>query len=122
MGDLSAHFSRSEFRDHRTGALPDGMPNPHLIAVLEDLRRRSGGRPLTIVSGYRSPATNAAVGGAADSRHMHGDAADIPSGYARVQAAQDAGARGIGHDRNGWVVHIDVRPGPPVVFMDEPHR
>ncbi len=35
------------------------------------------GRPLTVNSGYRSPALNAAVGGAASSAHMDGRAADV---------------------------------------------
>lgn len=118
MGDLSPHFSRSEFRDHKTGALIG--PSQGLVDALERLRSARGGRPLSIVDGYRSPATNAAVGGASDSRHMHGDAADIPAGYCNVDQARKAGFTGIGHKRNGWVVHVDCRPGPVVVFVDEP--
>lgn len=109
MGDLTQHFSRAEFDSH------DGKraaPTARLLAMLERLRLIAGDRPLTIVSGYRSPEHNKRVGGAPDSRHMHNDAADIPKGYARVADAERAGAVGIG-DKDGWAVHVDVRPGPP---------
>ena len=38
-------------------------------------------------SGYRSPALNAAVGGAPRSRHMYGEAADITVGSPSANAA-----------------------------------
>jgi zinc D-Ala-D-Ala carboxypeptidase len=106
MGDLSRHFSRSEFRDRRTGELVE--PPCRLLVSLELLRLMCGGTPLRIVSGYRSPSTNAEVGGAPDSRHLHGDAADIPGGYATVAQAEDAGFDGIG-ESGGWAIHVDVR-------------
>lgn len=109
MGDLTAHFSRSEFVDRRTGQLVE--PPARLLAVLEVVRW-IGGRPLRIVSGYRSPETNSEVGGAPASRHLFGDAADIPSGFVTVDQAAAAGAVGIG-EKDGWAVHVDVRPGPP---------
>ncbi|MBD0267427.1 MAG: peptidase M15 family protein [Cyanobacteria bacterium Co-bin8] len=50
--------------------------------ALEDIRYRFGGRPMSINSWYRPPAVNAAVGGASQSRHLAGDAADfVISGY-----------------------------------------
>jgi len=115
MGDLSPHFSRWEFRDHRTGELVG--PDPKLIEVLECLRARDG-RPLRVVSGYRSPGTNAAVGGARNSQHIYGRAADLEPGRFTATQAHDCGARGVGVDRNGWVVHVDVRPSAPVTFPD----
>jgi uncharacterized protein YcbK (DUF882 family) len=118
MGDLSPHFSRSEFTEHDNGALPAGMPAPSLIAALERLRSEIG-RPIPIVSGYRSPAYNAEVGGARDSRHTHGDAADISSAlHVTVDQARRAGFTGIGFNRAAWVVHVDTRPGPRVQFLD----
>lgn len=116
MGDLSEHFSRWEFRDRRTGGLVG--PDAALVAVLERIRR-SIGRPLPIVSGYRTAATNRSVGGAPRSQHRVGRAADVPSGLVTVEQARAAGARGIGV-RKGWVVHIDTRRtvGPVVVFDD----
>jgi uncharacterized protein YcbK (DUF882 family) len=82
-----------------------------LIDVLERIRALDG-RPLRIVSGYRSPARNRAVGGAQRSQHLYGRAADIPQGRATVDQAAAAGARGIG-ERNGWAIHVDTRPGHP---------
>ena len=39
--------------------------------------RTAYGQPLTVDSGYRNPAHNAAIGGAADSQHMFGTAVDF---------------------------------------------
>lgn len=48
-----------------------------IARVLEDIRRRFGSRSMQINSWYRDPATNAAIGGASQSRHMTGDAVDF---------------------------------------------
>jgi uncharacterized protein YcbK (DUF882 family) len=114
VGDLSPHFSRSEFDCH------DGQranPDPELVERLEQLRARLGGKPLVIVSGFRDAAYNRAVGGAPNSQHVRNRAADIRSGLARVSDAEAVGFRGIGHC-GGWVVHLDVRPGALAVFTD----
>lgn len=114
MGDLSLHFSRSEFRCHGYGKA--GHPahvdlvDPELVRRLEVLRSTIG-RPLTIISGHRCPWENRRVGGAANSQHLYGKAADIPSGYASVATAASAGFTGIGN-RGAWAVHVDVRPSP----------
>lgn len=47
--------------------------------VLDPLRIWYG-KPITVNSGYRCPALNKAVGGAATSQHMNGQAADIDTG------------------------------------------
>ncbi len=108
MGDLSQNFSSREFEDRRTGDHP--LPSPALLVVLERIRGLTG-RPLSIVSGYRSLATNSQLPTAArDSRHTYGDAADIPPGHATEAQARAAGARGIGV-KDGWAIHVDVRPG-----------
>lgn len=109
MGDLSPHFDSSEFVDRHKGRRQD--PPCRLVAALEHLRG-SVGRPLVIVSGYRTPETNKEVGGAPDSRHLHGDAADIPEGYATLAQAEAAGFTGIG-TKGQWAIHVDVRPGGP---------
>jgi len=115
MGDLSPHFSRGEFRDHRTGDLVG--PSPGLLAILESIRGRIG-RPLPIVSGYRATSTNRSVGGAPRSYHLSGRAADFPQGLVDVDTAIAAGAGGIGV-REGWVVHVDDRrTSRPVIFAD----
>lgn len=110
MGDLSAHFDSSEFADRSTGhRLP---PPADLVQVLERIRALRPG-PLQIVSGHRCCEHNAAIGGANRSRHIYGDAADIPPGRATPQEAFDAGAVGVGVDGE-WAVHVDVRPGDRV--------
>lgn len=45
-------------------------------AVLDPLRARYG-HPINVSSGYRCPRLNKAVGGAATSQHVRGEAADI---------------------------------------------
>lgn len=47
--------------------------------VLDPLREKFG-RPIIINSGFRCPALNKAVGGAATSQHTKGEAADIDTG------------------------------------------
>lgn len=47
--------------------------------VLDPLRERFG-RPVIVSSGFRSKDLNAAVGGARNSQHLNGEAADIYSG------------------------------------------
>lgn len=37
------------------------------------------GKPIVVTSGFRSKAVNAAVGGASDSQHLKGEAADLQS-------------------------------------------
>ncbi len=51
-----------------------------LVDNVLDPLRQAWGRPLTVNSGYRCPALNRAVGGAAASQHLLGQAADITAG------------------------------------------
>lgn len=115
MGDLSKNFSRHEFACR--GRVISGHPahepvvSGHLVDHLEKLRQICGGRPLVIISGHRCGWWNRRVGGAGQSRHVVGDAADIPEGYATVAQAEAAGFTGIGN-RGRWAVHVDTRPAP----------
>lgn len=82
---LSDHFILYEFT--RSGAaIEHDLPNlPALhqeqalrdlaIHVLEPLRRQFG--PVVISSGFRTPKVNRIVGGAPNSQHTRGEAADI---------------------------------------------
>lgn len=101
------HFTPGEFRCPHCGV---ALVRPLLIAVLEVVRHSTGAKPLRIVSGYRCPVHNKAVGGAKDSQHMYGAAADIPPGRVTLDDARAAGARGVG-TAGAWVVHLDVRDG-----------
>lgn len=51
-----------------------------LIDNLLDPVRRLYGKPITVNSGYRSPALNRMVGGKPNSQHLRGQAADITTG------------------------------------------
>lgn len=107
-GRATAHFTWQEL----------GHPPParraralQLARQLEVLRSQLGGKPIRIVSGYRSRSTNARVGGAERSQHLVAAAADLPRGTATIAQAERAGFRGIGYS-GGWAIHVDVREGP----------
>jgi uncharacterized protein YcbK (DUF882 family) len=107
-GRLSAHFTADELACPHCGACVVREP---LVALLERIRAHLG-QPLQIVSGYRCPTHNAKVGGASDSMHMYGAAADVPAvGRLTLLDAFKLGAVGAG-TKNGIVVHVDVRDGP----------
>ena len=114
---LSPHFHVREFR------CKDGtdtvMVDEALTVVLQCIREHFG-KAVTITSGYRTAAHNAAVGGAKSSQHLLGRAADI-----RVQgvSVEDVAAYaerlmpdwgGVGRypvkagRATGWV-HVDTR-------------
>lgn len=79
MMEITEHFSREEFDCH------DGTPYPKewiadrlkpLCEALEEMRAIGTG-PMHITSGYRTESWNHSVGGAKDSQHVQGRAADI---------------------------------------------
>lgn len=86
MSDLSEHFTLEELTFSEV-ALRKGLINTpppiqaanlaKLCSSLLEPARALLGAPLRINSGYRAPAVNAAVGGAGDSAHMDGRAADV---------------------------------------------
>jgi zinc D-Ala-D-Ala carboxypeptidase len=110
-GRLSPHFVAAEFACPHCAA---AIVSPELVRVLESIRAHLR-RPLPIVSGYRCPIHNRSVGGAADSQHMYGRAADLPLKLVSISMASHAGAIGIGH-QDGFVRHVDVREGPRAVW------
>lgn len=75
---LTAHFDSREFRCHDGTEVPaELLPNLQELANRLQVLRDAIGEPLIIVSGYRSPAWNAKVGGAEHSLHMRAMAADV---------------------------------------------
>ena len=112
-GQDSPHFRASEFACPHCGVT---LVRPALQACLERLRGHVD-KPVRIVSGYRCPVHNTAIGGAANSQHMYGAAADIPIGTARPMQARHAGFSGIGISR-GWAIHVDVRDGKPQSWFE----
>lgn len=86
MTYLSTHFTLSELTDSQTAArqgidnTPDAQTLERLKLTcygLEEVRKELGEKPILISSGYRSAALNAAVGGAAGSQHLLGQAVDF---------------------------------------------
>ena len=83
--NLSPHFSLAELVSSQVATRKgiDNTPAPAIVANLTRLAalleqvRALVGAPIAISSGYRSPALNRAVGGAASSAHVLGLAADI---------------------------------------------
>lgn len=83
---LSNNFELSEFVISQTAARKgiNNTPPPEVIENLKELcvnilepLRAHVGLPIRISSGYRSPALNAAVGGAKTSQHVFGQACDF---------------------------------------------
>lgn len=75
---LSANFYLDEFVSHNDIAPTDDIiDNLKLLAQRLQVLRDILNKPIRINSGYRSPSHNAAVGGAPNSYHLIGMAADI---------------------------------------------
>ncbi|MFI7026058.1 D-Ala-D-Ala carboxypeptidase family metallohydrolase [Micromonospora sp. NPDC049900] len=83
---------------------------------LEALRKGLGDQPLKVTSGFRSRTCNSQVGGASNSQHLYGNAADLVSDNHSLcqiaRAARNHGFSGIigpgvsGHNSH---VHVDSR-------------
>lgn len=109
LDKYSPHFSKKEL-----ACKCCGEPGPiasELIEALEELRKMAG-CPLIVTSGYRCKRHNAEVGGAKDSQHMKGTAADVKAKTLTplelcALAAQIPAIKGIGIYES-WL-HIDVR-------------
>jgi hypothetical protein len=83
---LTPHFTLEELIASENAARLgiDNTPSPLVLANLkvlalglESVRECLGGLPIHVNSGFRCPELNKAIGGAPDSRHMVGLAADI---------------------------------------------
>lgn len=84
--NLSEHFTLEELTFSATAQrlLIDNTPPLDIVANLsraaigmEKVRELLGDKPIHVDSGYRCPALNRAVGGAANSSHMDGYAVDF---------------------------------------------
>ena len=80
--NLSPHFTLSELDREGCATTAQRLALETLaVGCLEQIRAVLG-VPLTINSGLRSAAHNNAIGGAATSQHLRGEAADfVPVGY-----------------------------------------
>jgi len=125
--NLTDHFTLEELVFSQTAAREsiDNSPDAEVLknlkqlaALLEEVRIFLGEKSLIISSGYRSPQLNKRVGGAPDSLHKYGLAADftVPSYGSPLQVARAISNSSIQYDQlihefGNWV-HIQLpRPG-----------
>jgi uncharacterized protein YcbK (DUF882 family) len=103
-------------RDHRTNDMHD--MDPHLMDVLNRLHAKmESSKPFEIISGYRSPRTNAMLhahshGVAEKSLHMQGKAIDIRLGDRPLHALRNVAwsmqEGGVGYYPSSDFVHVDT--------------
>lgn len=107
---LTKNFAIYEFSCHGNGCCSTVKIDSELAACLQKIRDHFG-KPVHINSGYRCPKHNKAVGGATNSYHTTGQAADIvvegvsPAEVAKY--AESIGMLGIGQYSN--FTHVDTR-------------
>lgn len=112
---LSTNFNSSEFDCHGSRCCSSTLVDDKLVTYLQQIREHFG-KPVNISSGYRCATHNKNIGGATNSRHSKGQAADIYiNGVAPVEIAKYAesmGILGIGlyeTNSDGFFVHVDTR-------------
>ncbi len=101
------HFKVREFKCKHCGKIKLDID---LLVKLEELRKKTG--PLVVNSGYRCPAHNRNVGGAKNSQHVKGTAADIRATKMSANNVYNHANRifnrgGVGKYRN--FTHVDTR-------------
>lgn len=104
---LTNDFNMHEFQCRHCQAV---KIDPELMRRLQVLRNKAG-VPLSVSSGYRCPEHNRAVGGAEDSQHVKGTAADLKSSLPVKELhglAESVFADG-GLGSYTWGIHVDTR-------------
>lgn len=107
----------------------DNTPTPEIVSHLNELGplldhiRSNWGSPIRVTSGYRCPELNKKVGGAKNSSHLYGYAADIqplrPSEFGAFCECVKRSVSGLHFDqiiieknsRNAQWIHIGVKRG-----------
>lgn len=113
---LSENFTLEEFACPHCGEVSVDV---RLLAAVQAIRSQLK-EPVRILSGFRCATHNQAVGGASDSRHCSGQAADITCENfekAISVAATLATVNGIGIDRERKMLHVDVRSLPRIGWL-----
>ena len=117
---LSPNFESTEFDCNGKGCCSTTEIDPKLVEYLQKIRDYFG-KAVTRNSAYRCDEHNKKVGGANQSKHKYGQAADIKvSGVKPLKVAQYAefiGIKGIGQYSN--FVHIDTRTNKFFWYGDE---
>lgn len=116
---MSWNFSFTEFRckcgGRYKGCKRNWTARKHILR-LEAYRKRVG-RPVRIISGYRCPGHNAAVGGATKSQHMYGYSSDFQGLVKADTLASWKIFAGVGRSAvTGMAVHGDSRDLSPYNF------
>ena len=115
---ISENFTLSEFQCRHCKQV---KLDPRLVYLLQVLRTEIG-KPIHITSGFRCDTHNRNVGGALDSYHVKGMAADVaiaPTGLTAsklLEACNKVGFTGIGVYSDQGFIHVDVRPGRQIIF------
>lgn len=105
-GRCSQHFTFRSFRSPGDGWI---KLDRALVRALE-VYRAALDRPVAILGGHRDAEFNRAQGGAPDSQHLHGTAADIQPAMTLADVLELGVFSGIGFDADsGLVHHVDVR-------------
>lgn len=111
--ETKGFFKLAEFACKCGRAECDAVPvKMELLGMMNDLRAQWG-KPLVITSGVRCAVHNVAVGGAADSQHMLGCAADIKVDSFLTSEGIKALARKLGFNGIGLgdrFIHLDIGP------------
>ena len=116
------YFDMSEFLCHGftngdgcCDGQPEGGMSEKLLKLLDDLREMAD-QPIKITSGYRCRDHNAIIGGASQSKHIFGEAADIYCSQIDMEKLADmavkVGFGGVERNRDMDYVHVDVRDDP----------
>ncbi|MFD5308855.1 D-Ala-D-Ala carboxypeptidase family metallohydrolase [Streptomyces ardesiacus] len=119
------HFTYAELNkcnsDWSGGAVSAATAKANALKTmwkLEAMRHALGDVPLTVSSGFRSRACNAAVGGSSTSRHLYGDAADLTGSPSFCRLAQQARTHGFseilgpGYPGHNDHTHVAFDPSP----------
>lgn len=123
MGDITTNFSYYEVaKGYKIDEITLSVKN-NLISLVKNVlqpAREKLAEPIHITSGYRNPAHNKAVGGATNSQHLYGEAADIYCSktgkefflYMLDNFHDVIGGIGLYADENsaGKFIHVDIRP------------
>ena len=105
------YFDISEFDQPGLAGSGKEKMDINLLMILDNMRHRSG-IPYKITSGYRSSEYNKKIGGAKNSAHIQGKAADISATdsrtkYSIIEAALHFKIERIGVASN--FIHIDIQ-------------
>lgn len=115
----SPNFTRAEL-ECKCGCDTPRSIEIELTLLARDLEvmRREYGQPIRVISGYRCRAYNTKIGGATNSQHLYGRAADILSTLA-VQDALESAALATPSFKDGGIgkypaggLHVDRRGYP----------